>query len=222
MQFADLKRPRVFIPLGLLLFLAITAAVIFNPAFQKKMLLDHVGPLVDSLEIGQVHFTPWSLELSSVAVDYEGGHFRIGNGSIRYCLSSLLLLKLNIKQLVLQGVKVDVADFNPPPGEPSEPVESGIFPGLLASLEHGLGYILQELSVAAEVTLPGQQSLVANITGAGIRPDQSGSISMDVRFNTGKGEDHILLDGTLNLEQLSRGRFAAIEAALDVQAALAD
>ena len=58
MQFADLKRPRFFIPLGLLLLLAITAAVIFHPAFQKKMLLDHVGPLVDSLEIERIHFTP--------------------------------------------------------------------------------------------------------------------------------------------------------------------
>jgi hypothetical protein len=219
MQFADLKRPRVFIPLGVLLFLAITATVIFHPAFQKKMLLDHVAPLVDSLEIGRVHFTPWSLELSGVAVDYAGGHFRVEHGSLGYCLSSLLLLQLNIKQLVLQGVTVDVADFNPPP---SEPVESGIFPGVLASLQHGLGYILQELSVAAEVTLPGHQSVVATVTGGGIRPGEKGSISMDVRFNTGKGEDHILLDGNLHLDQQSRGRFAAIEASLDVQASLAD
>ncbi len=219
MQLADLKRPRVYIPVSLVLLLAITSAVIFHPAFQRKMLLDHVGPLVDSLEIERIHFTPWSLELANVAVDYEGGHFQVGSGSIRYCLSSLLLLDLNIKQLILQGVKVDVENFNPPP---AEPVESGVFPGVLASLQHGLGYSLQELAVAAEVVLPGQQSLAANLTGGGIRPDKNGSISMDVRFNTGKGEDHILLDGVLNLTQLSRGRFAVIEAVLEIQAALAD
>jgi hypothetical protein len=219
MQLADLKRPRVYIPVSLILLLAIISAVIFHPAFQRKMLLDHVGPLVDSLQIERIHFTPWSLELANVAVEYAGGQFQVGNGSLRYCLSSLLLLDLNIKQLILQGVKVDVENFNPPP---AEPVESGIFPGVLASLEHGLGYSLQELAIAAEVVLPGQQSLAANITGGGIRPDQNGSINMDVRFNTGKGDDHILLDGVLNLTQLSRGRFAVIEAVLDIQAALAE
>jgi len=219
MQLADLKRPRVFLPACLFLFLAGATAVVFHPAFQKKMLLDHVGPLVDSLQIERIHFTPWSLELANVAVDYAGGHFQVGSGSIRYCLSSLLLLQLNIKQLVLQDVKIDVAEFNPPP---SEPAKSGIFPGLLASLEHGLGYSLQDLNVSAEVTLPGQQSLAANLSGGGIRPDEKGDIHMDVRFNTGKGEDHILVDGVLALEQLSRGRFSSIETELDVQAVLAD
>jgi len=219
MQLADLKRPRVFIPAGLFLFLASVTAVVFHPAFQKKMLLEHVGPLVDSLEIGRIHFTPWSLELANVAVDYAGGHFRVGKGSIRYCLSSLLLLQLNIKQLLLQDVKIDVANFNPPP---SAPAEDGIFPGILASLEHGLGYSLQELNVGAEVSLPGQQSLAANISGGGIRPGQKGDIRMAVRFNTGKAEDHILVDGVLALDQLSRGQFAAIDTKLEVQALLAD
>jgi hypothetical protein len=219
MQFADLKRPRIYIPLGLFLFLVASAAVVFHPAFQKKMLLEHVSPLVDSLEIERVHFTPWSLELANVAVDYAGGHFQVGNGSIRYCLSSLLLLQFNIKQLILQDLKIDVADFNPPPGEPGP---GGVFPGVLASLEHGLGYRLQELDVAAEVILPGQQSLVANVTGSEIRPDGEGAIKLDVRFNTGKGEDHILVDGMLALDQLSRGRFAAIDAGLGIRAVLAD
>jgi len=219
MQLAALKRPRVFIPVCLFLLLAGAAAVVFHPAFQKKMLLDHVGPLVDSLEIERIHFTPWSLELANVAVDYAGGHFQVGSGAIRYCLSSLLLLQLNIKQLILQEVKIDVANFNPPP---SEPAESGIFPGVLASLEHGLGYSLQELNVSADIALPGQQSLTANITGGGIRPGERGDINFDARFNTGKGEDHILVDGVLALEQLSRGRFAAIDTELDVQAVLAD
>jgi hypothetical protein len=218
MQFADLKRPRIFIPAGLMLLLAISAAVIFHPAFQKKMLLQYAGPLVESLEIERIHFTPWSLELANVAVDYAGGYFQVGHGSIRYCLSSLILLQFNIKQLVLQDVKVDVANFNPPPGEPAE---SGVFPGVLASLEHGLGYSLQELDINANVNLPGQQSLAANLKGGGIRPGEKGGINLDVRFNTGKGEDHILVNGMLALEQLTRGQFAAIETELEVQAALA-
>jgi len=219
MQLADLKRPRIYIPLCLFLVLAGVSAVVFHPAFQKKMLLDQVSPLVDSLEIDRIHFTPWSLELDNVAIDYAGGHFRVGHGSIRYCLSSLLLLQLNIKQLLLQQVKIDMSQFNPPP---SEPVESGIFPGVLATLEHGLGYRLQEVDVSADVSLPGQQSLALNLTGGGIRPGEKGDIRMDARFNTGKGEDHILVDGQLLLDQLSRGRFAAVETAFDVQAVLAD
>ncbi|HYQ70662.1 MAG TPA: hypothetical protein VET88_01910, partial [Gammaproteobacteria bacterium] len=220
MQFINLKRPRFFIPASIVLVLAITATVVFHPGFQKKMLLDHVGPLLDSLQIEHVHLTPWSLELSDVVIDYAGGHFRIGKASLRFCLSSLLLLQLNIKQFLLQDVLIDVAEFHPPPSEPVD--ESGIFPGVLAVLEHGLGYRLQELDVATEVILPGQQSLLANVTGGDIRPDGKGAIQLDVRFNTGKGEDHILVNGTLALDQLSRGRFAAIETGFDIQAALTE
>ena len=219
MQLADLKRPRAWIPLCLVLLLAVGLAVVFNPAFQKKMLLDHVGPLVDSLEIGHVHFTPWSLDLSRVSVDYRGGHFQVGEGKISYCLSSLLVLDLNIKQVVLQGVNIDVANYKPPE---TESPDGGIFPGVLASLEHGLGYILQELMVSAAVTLPGQQSLTVDITGGDIRPGKQGAINLNVRFNTGKADDHILVAGRLAFDQLSRGRFSAVESELDVQASLAE
>ena len=58
MQLADLKRPRFYIPIGLLLVLTVLSAVVFNPGFQKKMLLKHGGPLVDSLQLDYVHFTP--------------------------------------------------------------------------------------------------------------------------------------------------------------------
>jgi hypothetical protein len=222
MQPVDLKRPRVLIPLVLFLVLAILAAVIFHPGFQKKMLLDQVGPLVDSLEIGDVHFTPWSLDLTNLSVDYEGGRFQVARGGIRFCLSSLLLLDLNIKQLVLDGVKIDVANFNPPEAEAeADAMESHPFPGVLASLQHGLGYSLQELAVAAEVVLPEQQSLTARIMGGGIRPGEQGALSLEAQFNTGKGDDHVLANGALTFDQLTRGRFAAIETALDIQAALA-
>ena len=69
MQLADLKRPRFYIPIGLLLVLTVLSAVLFNPGFQKKMLLKYVGPLVDSLQLEYVHFTPWSLHLNKVAVE---------------------------------------------------------------------------------------------------------------------------------------------------------
>jgi len=219
MQLTALKRPRVYIPVSLSLLLAVVLAVVFNPSFQKKMLIDHVGPLVDALEIGYVHLTPWSLDLSRISVDYQGGHFQVGEGKLRFCLSSLLLLNLNVKQVMLQGLDIDVADFHPPE---TESPDSGNFPGVLASLEHGLGYTLQQLAVSAAVTLPGQQSLTADITGGDIRPGGRGAIDLNVRFNTGKAEDHILVAGRLDLDQLKRGRFSAIESELDIQALLAD
>ena len=152
MQLADLKRPRFYIPISLALVLAALSAVVFNPDFQKKMLLKHVGPLVDSLQLEYIHFTPWSLQLSKVAVDYAGGHFELGQGTLRYCLSSLLLLNANIKTLALKDVSIDVSEFNPP--EADEPESSGLFPGVLASLQHGLGYTLQDVDINADVMLP--------------------------------------------------------------------
>lgn len=222
MQRSDLKRPRYFIPLGLILALVVVSAIIFNPAFQKKMLLQYAGPLVDSLEISYIHFTPWSLKLDKVAVGYKGGLFQIGDGSIRYCLSSLLLMKLNLKRLTLQDVSVDLTGFKPPakPAEIPEQVTSP-FPGVLASLQHGLGYELQALNIKATVALADEQSVTVNISGGGIKPKASGRIHMDVRFDTGKQQDHIEIAGTVRLDQLTRGRFSAIQTTLDLQAALA-
>ena len=219
MRLADLKRPRFYIPLGLLLVLAVVSAVIFNPGFQKKMLLKHVGPLVDSLQLDYVHFTPWSLHLNKVMVDYAGGHFELEQGTLRYCLSSLLLLNANIKTLALKDVSVDLTEFNPP--EKEQPESDGIFPGVLASLQHGLSYTLQEVAVNADVFLPGQQSVSASISGGGVRPKTTGTINMKAHYHTGKEDELIALDGNLVLDQLTRGRFTSIETVFDVDAMLA-
>ena len=95
MRLADLKRPRFYLPAGFVLLLGIASAVVFHPAFQKKMLLEHVAPLLDSLAIGYVHITPWSMELKDVSVGYRGGRFAIGEGTsalfsrdIRICAAS--------------------------------------------------------------------------------------------------------------------------------------
>ncbi|MCG6900631.1 MAG: hypothetical protein LJE75_11595 [Gammaproteobacteria bacterium] len=220
MQLADLKRPRFFIPIGLLLVLATLSAVVFNPGFQKKMLLKHVGPLVDSLQLEYVHLTPWSLQLNKLAVDYAGGHFSLEQGTLRYCLSSLLLLNANIKTLALQDVSIDVSEFNPPATETAE--SSGIFPGVLASLQHGLGYSLQQVDINAEVRLPGQKSLTAVVSGGGIRPKTTGTINTKVNYYTGKEGERIAVDSDLVFNQLSRGRFNAIETLLAIEATLAN
>jgi hypothetical protein len=218
-QLADLKRPVYFIPIGLLLVLIVVSAVVFNPAFQKKMLLKHVGPLVDSLQLDYIHFTPWSLQLNKVAVDYEGGHFALEQGTIRYCLSSLLLLNANIKTLALKDVSVDLTEFNPP--EKEEPDSDEIFPGVLASLQYGLGYTLQEVDVNADVLLPGQQSLSTRISGGGVRPKARGSITMKAHYHTGKEDELIKLNGELLLDQLTRGHFNAVETVVAIDAMLA-
>ena len=220
MQLADLKRPRFYIPISLIVLLTVLSAVVFNPAFQKKMLLKHVGPLVDSLQLEYVHFTPWSLRLDKVAVDYAGGHFSLQQGTLRYCISSLLLLNANIKTIALQDVSVDVSAFNPPKSE--EPESDGVFPGVLATLQHGLSYTLQEVNINADVMLPDQQSLSTRISGGGIKPKTTGALNVKAHFHTGKEDELIALDGDLVLDQLTRGRFNAIEIALAIDAILAD
>ncbi len=219
MRLADLKHPRFYLPAGLALILSVASAVVFHPAFQKRMLLDHVGPLVDSLEIGYVHLTPWSLDLKQVSVGYRGGQFSIEEGSFRYCLSSLLLLNLNIKTLALKDVSIDLEKFSPP--ETAETPGAGTFPGVLASLQHGLGYTLQDVMINATVRLPGQRSLTARISGGGIKPKTNGAIAVALRFDTGNKDDHIDVEGRLGMDQLTRGRFAVVETALAIQATLA-
>jgi len=219
MQLTDLKSPRFYIPISLIVVLTVLSVVVFNPAFQKRMLLKHVGPLVDSLQIEYVHFTPWSLRLNKVAVDYAGGHFAVEQGTLRYCISSLLLLNANIKMLALQDVSVDLTEFNPPESE--EPDSDAIFPGVLASLQHGLSYTLREVDINADVMLPGQQSLSTGITGGGIKPRTAGALNIKAHYHTGKEDELIALDGDLVIDQLTRGRFKAVEIALAIDAMLA-
>ena len=224
MRGTDLTRPRYYIPLGIILVVGILFAVIFHPAFQKKMLLDHVAPLVDSLEIDYIHLTPWSLDLDNMDVMYQGGRFQLEKGHIRYCLSSLLMLNINLKTVALQDVRVDLEAFNPPETleiETAEEEEAGPFPGVLASLERGFSYSLQEVNIDAVVRLPSQQSVKATITGGGIKPDARGAINLALLFNTGKAADHIDVNGEIALDQLTRGRFVAVETALNIEAMLA-
>jgi len=224
MRLTVLKQPRFYVPLGLVVILAAASAVVFNPAFQKKLLLDHVGPRVDSLQIGSVHLTPWSLDLHGIAVGYRGGRFQLEHGSIRFCLASLLWLNLDIESIALEDVQVDLQEFRPPhtqQGTQQSPDQTGPFPGVLAALEHGLSYTVQRLKADAEVRLPGQQSLQADVTGSGIRPGGTGGVYLALRFNTGKEDDHIDLDSSVYLKQRTRGRFAALDGRLAIQAALA-
>lgn len=191
------------------------------------MLLDHVGPLVDSLEVEYVHLTPWSLDLKKISVGYRGGQFRLQEGTVRFGLFSLFLLNLNIKTLALEDISIDLEAFSPPKTEATpeptpETTETGPFPGVLASLEHGLSYTLEELRINATVRLPGQQSLTVRVEGGGIKPKANGAIKLTGRFHTGKENDYIDLDGEVTLDQLTRGKFAAIETVLAIKAALAE
>jgi hypothetical protein len=219
MRLTDLKRPRFYLPATIVLLLGIVSAVVFHPDFQRKMLLDHLGPLVDSLDIGYIHLTPWSLQLKNVSVGYRGGHFSIGDGTLRYCLSSLLLLNLNIKTLALKDISIDLEKFVPP--KTAEKPARRPFPGVLASLQHGLSYTLQEVNINAAVHLSGQRLLTATISGGGIQPKARGLLKLALGFSTGNRDEQIAVEGRLALDQLTRGRFNAIETVLAMQATLA-
>ncbi|MCZ6566465.1 MAG: hypothetical protein O6852_10140 [Gammaproteobacteria bacterium] len=218
MHLADFKRPRIFLPLGVAIFLTIVFAIIFHPKFQKKMLLDYVAPYVDALSVDHIHLTPWSFNVSNLAVKYEGGDFNVETASLKYCLSSLFLLNINVKQLTLEGVNVDVSNFSPPENEEKE---SGIFPGVLASLDYGLGYVIQDVNVDAGITLPDQQSVALTLTGGDIRPKQQGVLNLQARFHTGEQDDFIDINNTLTLNQLKRGKFALIQNLLNIEASFA-
>jgi hypothetical protein len=222
MRRAVLTRPAFYVPFGLLLVLGVTAAVVFHPAFQKRMLLEHVGPLVDSLEINRVHLTPWSLDLDDLDVVYRGGRLQVERATFSYCLSSLVALDLNLKKIALQGVSIDLEDFRALETTTVEPeTQSPPFPGLLAVMDHGLGYTLQNVAIDGIVRLGGTRSLTATVKGGGIGPGKSGTIDVALRFDTGHQDDHIDVDGAITVRQRSRGLFDAIETSLGIEVALA-
>lgn len=218
MRLSSLKRPRAYIPLGLAVLTLVVALVVFHPAFQRKMLLDHVGPLVESLAIEHVHLTPWSLDLKGVAVRYAGGDFRLDKASIGFCLSSLVTRTIDLQAVVVERLIVDLKDFRPPAN--AEPA-SAPFPGLLASFDHGLGLRLQRLLLDGKVLRSDRQSVIANLRGGGIEPDASGAIDLAIRIDTGDHEDHFDIKGQIAVNQRSHGKLEAIDSDLDLEAVLA-
>ncbi len=217
MHLAQLKTPRVYLPLVLLVVLAAVSAVLFHPGFQRKMLLDHVGPLVDALEIEEVHLTPWSLGVKGLAVRYAGGTFQLTEGHIGFCLSSLVVKTLHVPKVSLTDLLIDLTKFQAP--EPDEP-DSGPFEGVLALLDFGFGLRLDEAMIDARVLLEGGQSVVAKITGGGVRTDASGVLEVEARLDTGQGSDRVEVRGDVTIAQLAGGKYRALEADLGLTAAL--
>ncbi len=218
MRLADLKHPGFYCPRALPSSWVLGLPSYFTPPSRKKCCSTTSVRWSTRWKSVTSLLTPWSLDLKNLSLGYRGGQFSIGEGTFRYCLSSLLLLNLNIKTLALKDVNIDLEKFKPP--ETAE-TKSGPFPGVLASLQHGLGYTLQDMMINAAVRLPGQRSLTARISGGGIKPKTNGAITVAFRFDTGNKDDHIDVDGRLVLDQLTRGRFARMETALAIQTTLA-
>lgn len=218
MRFPDLKYFRLYIGLFLAVIVIALTATAFHPAFQRKMLLRYVGPLVDSLAIEHVHLTPWSLDLKGVAISYSGGHFQLEEGGFEFCLSSLLTRTIALKTVTVRNVVADLENFQPPP---SETTETGPFPGVLALFDNGFSYKLDRLLMRGKVLLPEQRSVIASIGGGGIRANASGAIDLDIRLDTGREQDHLDVKGKITFDQLAHGDFNAIATSLNLQAALA-
>lgn len=218
MQLNRLKHPLFYIPATVILLLAVTCAVVFNPDFQKRLLLEHAGPLVDALDIGHVHLTPWSLSFDQLAVEYRGGRIRVAQGELRFCLTSLLWLELDASKLLLRDVHADLQEFSPPESEPE--ATPGVFPGVLASLAHGLGYRLLRANVNAEILLPASRSASVIITASGIRPKATGGLYLQASLHTGTGDDQIGVDSYIYLAQQTRGRFSDLTSFHSLTAAL--
>ncbi len=217
MLLPHLKKPRVYIPLVVIVVLAVLSAIVFHPAFQKKMLLDQVAPLVDSLAIERVHLTPWSLQVQGLAVRYSGGSFELREGYLGFCLSSLVQKTVSVPRVSVSGLRIDLKEFRPP--GPDEP-DSGPFEGLLALLDFGFGLRLDEVAIDAEVLLEGDRSVVARITGGGVRTEASGVLGIDLRLVPGPGDDHVDVRGDLTVQQLTGGKYQALAADLGLRAAL--
>ena len=211
------SRRRRYLLVALALALVVLLVIGFNPSFQKKMLLDRIDPYVDSARIEYVHLTPWSLRLENAAVEYQGGIFELDTADLRFGLMSLVLRKLKVRQLHVQGVRLDLVQFQSPDEAPAlDESVAAPFPGLLASLDRGFGYVLDRVAIDATVRLPGEKTVTARIGGGGIQPDTTGALDLDVRFDSGDADEHVDVGGEIRIEQLRRGRFGAIASDLTI------
>lgn len=206
MKLRSLKRPRNAIALALVVVLLVATGTLFHPAFQRKMVLEHVAPLTDSLSLEFIHITPWSVAMDSLKLSYAGGQFSLPETRLSFCVSSLLFGNANVKLLTVRGAEIDLSEFKTPPSEPTDTV----FPGLLNALELGLGFILESADVSATLVLPNQQRVDFTLSGGNIQPDATGSLKLRGRFDGGDNFGTVTSDATVSFAQLSGGRFASL------------
>ncbi len=196
--------------------LTIALAALFNPSLQQRWLLPKLVPLardagVETLEIGYLRFTPWSLQLRDVRVDYRGLVLRLGEAGIVVNPFGLLTNTLVVHELRAPDLRVDLSNFKPAPSS-DEP-----FAGVMSVLEQGYGLALYDVEVGADVQLDATRRLHATVRGDGVRPHQSGGLDFGLRFDD--GAQQLEADGRLTLDQLSQGRFRQL--AVDATATLA-
>ena len=182
------------------------------------MLVKLAAPEMDSFSVEHIHITPWSLTVKNLQAGYRGGQFSLQQGSIKYCLSSLLLFKLNIKEIIFDQIDVDISGFESNPTEDTSP--PSVFPGVLALLDHGLSYQLDTIDINAAVTLPDNQSIQSDVSGGGIQPKEAGEIEINAQFYTGIENEVITITNTLRLEQQKGGQFSLLENVLNLDASL--
>lgn len=219
MQFKRFKSPFVFIPLSLLILIIICLIVLFNPVFQKNMLLKYAEPYTDALSIDKVHLTPWSLKLVNLNAEYQGSHLLLEESEIRFCITDFLFKKINVKKIEVKQLLVNLENQQT---QAEQVEEKAPFPGVLNLINQGFGYVLGAVFVEAQINLPDQQKLYLNMQGGEVAPEQEGKLTTTLKFETGKNEDHIVINNQLLLDQLSQGKFNKIESLIDLQLFLAD
>ncbi|MCC7413552.1 MAG: hypothetical protein IT495_18185 [Gammaproteobacteria bacterium] len=199
---APLRRRRVWIPLAML---ALAAAFVFNPALQRRILIGQLGPAVDSLSIEHVLVTPWSVHLRGAEIGWRGARVRVGDLYVRFCAVSLLAREIDVARLRLADAVIDLRRF-----AAARPRSEGVFPGVFASLDRGLGLVAGDIEASAQVLLAQGRSLRIALDGGAIAPRQHGRIAIEADYADPSRGLEIRADGAVVLAQRERGRFESL------------
>lgn len=190
--------------------LTIAAALLFNPDLQQRWLLPKLMPLaaeagVQRLDLDYLHLTPWSVNLRGLHANVRGMELRIGTVELDFNPFGLLTDTIIVHELRVPDATVDLTRFvpGPPSAEP--------FPGVLHLLDAGYGVALYDVAITAYVQLAATRRVHAEIRADEVRPHVGGALNYEIAY-AGDGQQ-VDAEGSLQVEQLSGGRFRALRSA---------
>lgn len=190
--------------------LTIAAALLFNPGLQQRWLLPKLMPFateagVQHLELDYLHLTPWSVDLRGLRANVRGMELRIGTVELDFNPFGLLTDTIIVHELRVPDATVDLTRFVP--GPPS----TTPFPGVLHLLDAGYGIALYDVAITADVQLDATRRVHATVRADEVRPHVEGALDYEIAY-AGDGQQ-VDVDGSLQVEQLSGGRFRALRSA---------
>ncbi|WOO39389.1 hypothetical protein [Rubellicoccus peritrichatus] len=158
--------------------LIIGLVIVFNPSFQKSLLVSQLENHFDEVSLDSSAFGPFSGEIKGLHVATDDYSISLDSVTAKYSPWRILLLHVYIEACDVAGLEVDVKQWPEKEIDEAEEEAREGFPGLLALSKLGIKLSLNDFTLDAKAKVPDFEMEVA-IKGGGLAPEETGNFQLE-------------------------------------------